>query len=264
MSSENGIAETLCRRQSTLEKVVERPRDKRELTEELEIPRSTLDDIVRELEEYGLVEYIDGKWTSTCLGYMCHRFHQEYIGKLNNTTNGKDILNHINPYSDIDKVIVQNADFKGPHPNIGNNLVNYLANKISSSEFIRIATPKLTSGLEDEILGYGMEKKGSSLVSTFPIGIYEWLHEKYYDDFYNYVSGQNTEALVCKEMLSFGIYIFDEYETIIVIYADHGIGGLIINDSYTTFKWCRNKFNKIKNSSYSLKTSQISSNNLGG
>lgn len=69
------IVDLLRRRGEILAYLVEGSRDKRALADELNIPRSTLDRAVRELEAVDLVTYRGGTYTVTTVGeHLAHRF----------------------------------------------------------------------------------------------------------------------------------------------------------------------------------------------
>lgn len=71
MGSPNRVIKTvevLHRRIGILTCLLEEPKDKRTLVEELDIPRSTLDRAIRELESIDIVFYDDGKYTVTPIG----------------------------------------------------------------------------------------------------------------------------------------------------------------------------------------------------
>jgi len=79
-SCEDGAVETarvLRRRYDCLRAIVTEPREKRALVEATETPRSTLDDIVRELESAGLVTYDDGVWRPTTSGRVAAEVHAD-------------------------------------------------------------------------------------------------------------------------------------------------------------------------------------------
>lgn len=60
--------ETLHQRVGILTYLLEEPQDKPTLVEDLDIPRSTLDRAIRELESINVVTYHDGKYTATPVG----------------------------------------------------------------------------------------------------------------------------------------------------------------------------------------------------
>lgn len=85
MGSPNRVIETveiLHRRIGVLTCLLEEPRDKRTLVEELDIPRSTLDRAIRELESINVVTYDNGKYTATPVGERLGRNFVAFLEQI--------------------------------------------------------------------------------------------------------------------------------------------------------------------------------------
>lgn len=76
------IVELLNRRGEILDRLAEDPCDKRTLADELDIPRSTLDRAVRELEAVDLVTYMEGNYNSTPVGERLARRFSTFLEQV--------------------------------------------------------------------------------------------------------------------------------------------------------------------------------------
>lgn len=75
------IADILRKRREVVACLLEDPRDKSTLVDELDIPRSTLDRAVRELESVRVVTYSDGEYVVTALGKRLARDFFRFVDR---------------------------------------------------------------------------------------------------------------------------------------------------------------------------------------
>ncbi|WP_226480974.1 helix-turn-helix transcriptional regulator [Natrinema amylolyticum] len=97
------IVDVLRKRKGILACLLEEPRDKATLCNELEIPRSTLDRAIRELESIGMVAYIDGEYAVTASGKRLVRDFFRFIERAELTLELEPFLQWLPPdESDFD------------------------------------------------------------------------------------------------------------------------------------------------------------------
>lgn len=98
MGSSNQVIETvevLQRRVGVLTCLLEEPKDKRTLVEELDIPRSTLDRAVRELESINIVTYSNGKYAATPIGERLGHTFLSFLEQIEVTIELEPFLQHV-------------------------------------------------------------------------------------------------------------------------------------------------------------------------
>lgn len=82
MAHPRDVIKLLHDRYNVLQALEAHPSTKQELLPAVEISRSTLDSVMRNLENAGLVVYLDGKWHLTVYGHCAFAVHQRYREQL--------------------------------------------------------------------------------------------------------------------------------------------------------------------------------------
>lgn len=140
------LANILLKRYECLRVLVDHPQAKRDLVETLDIPRSTLDDIVRELEQAGLVEYTDGQWHSTHPGRSACRVHREYLNQLVSLADASPILDAMPADTDVSWEFINGADIYETHSSIPDAVMTTLLDYVEAATEVRIVTPNVVAG----------------------------------------------------------------------------------------------------------------------
>lgn len=86
------VADVLRKRAPLLELLADRPRDQRDLRDELDVSRSTVYKSIQRLRETGLVVERDGRYALTGFGRLAWQRHDDYIGRLGRLDAGRRLL----------------------------------------------------------------------------------------------------------------------------------------------------------------------------
>lgn len=128
------IATVLLKRYECLNALVSQPQAKPELVDTLNMPRSTLDDVVRELERADLVEYRDGDWYPTQSGRLACCAHRDYLNKLNSLRDVSSMLDSIGTGEEVSWAFINGAETYENHSNVQDAVMAKLL------DFAKVAT----------------------------------------------------------------------------------------------------------------------------
>lgn len=249
MSPPEQLAKTLLKRQCCLSKLASESSDKRELEASLEIPRSTLDDIVRELEKKGLVKYREGVWEITTLGKMAIQMHSEYLGTLEDMLDADTILKDMNSDIQIDHQFIRNTTVQKCHTHVSDDGMLEILSYIEESEKAHMATPRLASGYTNKIFNVITSDGIETAEIIFPPEIHQWLSSTFPSTVDKLVNHQSINLFRLTIPYSFGIFIFDSSTAIIAPVSNQGINGLLINETTEGVKWAEKRYEYIKRDS---------------
>ena len=153
MSDQNphDLLYTVNRRWDCFSAIVDQPQEKRELVETLSTPRSTLDTIVRELEQAGLVMYHNGVWQPTITGEAAAEQYADCVESVASIHDAGRLLSPLeaNPSVPTD-VLDGAASYPAEEPVPDAVLTNFLE-RIVAADRIRGVAPRALSGYTDRL-----------------------------------------------------------------------------------------------------------------
>lgn len=239
------LASVVLNRFECLDAVVTEPRSKPDLVESLDIPRSTLDDIIRELEREDLVEYEGGLWQPTHSGGIAHELQRQYLDILESLADASPVIEALPADDDIHPSIIDGATVYEHQPHVANAELSPLLNHVEAASDVRVATPRLVRGFGRELSEKAFTDGDTTFEMIAPSEVHEWFATE---------SRTGAEKLELPNVsfrratvpFSFGLAIFDGQTTAITAFTDHGIAGYIVNDSERAIRWAEDQYNHVK------------------
>jgi predicted transcriptional regulator len=259
------FANVLLKRYECLHALVEHPQPKRELVDTLDIPRSTLDNIVRQLEQTGLVRYFDGVWQPTLSGQRALRVHETYLSEIDDLVHSTPVLTTLAPNSGVTWEFIDHADVYETNPNVQNDVLIRLLDYAEAATDIRVATPRIVAGFGDEFYRSGTTGRDATFEIIAPSEIHEWIHKRHSKTATDLLNDPNVNMFRASIPFSFSLSIFDDTHAGITVFAEQGIAGLIVNDTDDALTWAEEQYNNVKKDAEQIFTrggsSRLSGNN---
>lgn len=241
------LTETLGKRIQCLEGIVHRPADKRMLSEVLDMPRSTLDDVVRELEKHDLVEYESGEWRPTTLGRMTYHVYYDYLQNIDDIVSAQPLLKHVSSDDNLCWEFLIGAVVQEGHPNVCGSLMTTMLEYLKDATEIHFVTPNFVAGYYEEMYRNCTMGTDPEIELITSQSVYRWLSETYPSRTQTMVQSEHIEIFTAAIPLSFGIAILDNETVLCSIVADQDVAGLIINDTDDALGWARNQYAYVRN-----------------
>ncbi|MFC6906049.1 transcriptional regulator FilR1 domain-containing protein [Halalkalicoccus tibetensis] len=104
------LLELVRRREAVLGCLVDTPRDKRDLTCQLDVSRQTVDRAIRELESAAMVERVEGDYRLTLFGELLYREFASLLDRLECLSSVLDLLAHLPPDTAISADVLVGAE----------------------------------------------------------------------------------------------------------------------------------------------------------
>jgi predicted transcriptional regulator len=245
MSGIHEIAGIIHRRWDCLDAIVDAPGPKGELVDRLDTPRSTLDDIVRELEGAGLVAYEGGKWRATTVGHYAHDSYGRFLGSLDDVQAVGDILAPLSDAESIAPAMLNGAvPYEATDP-VPDAVVQQFITRIGDADRIRGFAPRAVSGYADMVPERAAETDTTvELVMTEDI--YEQLTALYPPDDRPAAQRESLRVFHGPIPYEYGLWIGDDSHAGLVVYTDQGINGLIINESDAAVEWATEQYEQVR------------------
>ncbi|WP_373188553.1 hypothetical protein [Halolamina sp.] len=140
----------LTKRHFYLRALIQQPRSKRDLEDELEGSRSTLDRALRDLADADLATYEDGVWKPTPLGRCIYQTREAYLDRLENLAEAAPLFNEFSSRSPVDCAFVIGADVYESDPSMPDAVMRTLLDSVEAGRDVSVATPVIVTGFVEE------------------------------------------------------------------------------------------------------------------
>ncbi len=255
------IATVLLKRYECLNALVNHPQAKPELVNTLNMPRSTLDDVVRELERADLVEYRDGDWYPTQPGRLACCAHRDYLNRLDSLRDVSSMLDSMGTGEEVSWAFIDGADTYENHSNIQDAVMTKLLDFAKVATEIHVVTPNIVAGYADKFYQNGISGQDSTFEMIIPPEIHTWFQSTHPSVAKDILNDPNIDILQTSIPFSFGLSIFDHDHAGITIFTDHGIAGLLVNDTDDALAWAEEQYKRVRQDADPLFLRGASNNN---
>lgn len=240
------IATVLLKRYECMEALVNQPQTKPKLVDTVDMPRSTLDDVVRELEQANLVEYRDGHWHPTHSGRLACHAHRDYLDQLNSLGDVSSVLDSTNTDEDISWAFIDDVNTYENHSSIQDAVMTKLLDFAEVATEIRVVTPNVVAGYADQFYQSGTSGQDATFEMIIPPEIHTWFQSMHPSVAADILNDPNVDILQAPIPFSFGLSIFDHNRAGVTIFTEKGIAGLLINDTNDALAWAEEQYERVK------------------
>lgn len=236
------LESVLSGRHRLLGYLVEQPRTKRELEELADCSRSTVDRGVRQLVDERLAARHDGRWEATPLGRSAHEAHVRYRRDL-------DRFAALGPLADaLPEEAVCDAVLAGARPHAADAAVpdavaGTVLDRLDRGDRVSFATPFLGAGFLRRVRG--RTAADSHIALTVADEAVDRLADAH-PDLVGAVSASQSVALRRAAVpFEFGVWLVPDDHAGVVVLGDHGVAGLLVNDSPAAMSWARERLRRV-------------------
>ncbi|HKL29550.1 MAG TPA: hypothetical protein VJ898_09825 [Natrialbaceae archaeon] len=241
-SGDDDLLKTLHRRADVLGLLIDEPRTKGALIDELGISRSTVDRALRELETYNCVTREDEEFVVTAVGRVLYETYETHYAHVDAVGAATEVLVNIPPSAPLSPAMMADATVLRPDSPTPHTTYRKLENMINRSKRFRgisIADThfRFPSLLRDRTVGNDVPIE---LLATPAMA--DHLRENFTDAMYEAMTDGRL-SLYQREDLPYGMLLSDHQDGASVAITVYGprsdLSGIILNDAPEAVIWAR-------------------------
>lgn len=235
----------LFRRREVLGAITGGTGDKRELVEQLDIPRSTLDDVVRELSDAGLVSYVDGEWEPTTVGRCAAEIHEAYAERIAGLADAAAVL-EASPGADIGAPMLDGCTVLDADGALLDRTVTAFVDRVRAATGLRGLVPQALAGPVPSIHEAVVGEPRMTTELVFHPTVYEELTELYPDQIGEALTNDRVRFYQASMAIDYGLWIADDEHAGVVVYGNGGVAGILINDTAAALDWAAETYERVR------------------
>lgn len=239
------LEEVLFKRQEVLSALVGESRTKPELVDHLDVPRSTLDDIVRDLSDAGLVEYADGRWQSTLVGACAWEMYQSYAERIASLADAVSILDG-RTVEGLDCAMLDGCTVFENDSALLDGIVREFTERLRTAERLRGLVPQALAGHVPAASEAILADEPTAIEMVFNPDVYDDVVAMYPDAMRDALERDYVEHFRAPIPFSYGLWIADDDHAGVAIYGESGIQGIIINDTPAALAWAAETYDEVR------------------
>jgi len=236
----------LTERHSYLCALIEQPRSKCDLEDELDGSRSTLDRALRDLADADLATYEDGVWKPTPLGRCSYKTREAYLDRLENLVEAAPLFNEFSSGSPVDCAFVIGADVYESDPSMPDAVMRTLLDSVEVGRDVSVATPVIVTGFAEEFYERVRSSENYSLDLLVPPDVFERTRAAFPALTDELLDDENVSLHTTSIPFSFGLWIVDSAEAGIIVFTDQGVRGILVNDTPEALNWATDQYERAK------------------
>lgn len=219
--------------------LLDQPREKRDLADEVDIARSTLDRAIRELEAINCVRYTDGKYTVTVVGKRIAHGFFEFIEQVELAVEFEYFLRYTSTDTfDLDLSNLADAKLWTPESNDPYAMIHRHVEMLNKATSFRGALPLI--GLHPFEAAYAqIVEQGAEHEIVVGSGVAETLqsNERYQSKFQDLLKRENCTISVSETSIPYFVGIFDDEIVQIGVDEDGEPRALLETDQREVRSW---------------------------
>ena len=246
MPDPTDIGPLIFKRYDTLHALTQAPHTKQELTESLEIPRSTLDGILRELEQAGLVRYTDGHWQTTLISKCMVHTHEQYVEHLASLREMESLTDVLETESPLDCTFLIGADVHKSEAALPDEVMHVLLEAAESASRFRFFTPAAISSYVEPFYEHATSGDDPRVEVIVKPMLFEQLRAHNASVMNEAIDDDRVTFFTAEIPVSFGLWIADDDSVGVLIFGEDGIHGILTNDSGEALAWAEDQYEQVK------------------
>ncbi|WP_142860271.1 helix-turn-helix transcriptional regulator [Salinigranum halophilum] len=243
--SPSDVRQLLSQRADILSTLLRSERTKGELTDTLDVSRSTIDRGVRQLESTGLVRRSGGTVTATLAGRLAYDSYRQYCEETAHVVEFGDLLAELPPSAEVSHEMLDGATAYRSEPPATGRPANEITALIAQGTRMRACASAINdSAAADQFYRMITERGGQGSV-VYTSSLAEHLREEYFQPHHEMAATGRFRAFET-DSLPHELYIIDSDAGTtagVLIYNDSKtIRGTILNDTDAAVEWARETF----------------------
>jgi len=239
------LLHTVNRRWECLQAIVEQPQEKRALVETLSMPRSTLDKVVRELEQAELVAYREGVWQPTIAGEATAAAYADCAASVASIHDAGTLLSPLEGRPDIPTAVLDGAESYPAEEPVPDAVLTEFLDRVGVADRIQGVAPRALSGYTDRVFRVA-DDNDTTLEMTLADSVFEQLSTLDPETVADRLEAELFSVYRAPVDSAFGFWIGEDPDHLgLIVYADRGVHGIIVNDTPAAVDWGLERYRSI-------------------
>lgn len=239
------VRQLLSQRADVLSILLEGERTKSELTEGLDVSRSTVDRAIRKLESNGLVQREGGAVMATLAGRLAYDSYRRYCDETEHLVEFGDLLAELPPTATVDHAFLDGATAYRSEPPATGRPANEITALITQGHRMRSCASAINdSAAAEQFHRMITEREGRGEV-VYASSLADHVREKYFQTHHEMAATGRFRAFEI-DSLPYELFLIDTDDGVtaaVLIYNESGtIRGAIFNDTDAAVEWAEETF----------------------
>ena len=174
------VRSLLSKRADALALLVEGKYDKGELTDELDVSRSTIDRTVRQLETNGLVRRTGGGTEATLAGRLAYETYRRYCEETDDVARFSDLLRELPSSADVGHALLDGATAYRSEPPATGRPANEVTALIADGSRMRACANVINDSAAAEQFHQMVTERGGSGAVVYTTSLAEHMRDQYF------------------------------------------------------------------------------------
>ncbi|WP_101294318.1 tetratricopeptide repeat protein [Halegenticoccus soli] len=243
------LVRLVTKRLGFLERLGSSRLEKRELVDELDCSRSTVDRAVRELELADLVRRVDGGYETTLAGELIADRHREYVGDVADVLDANPVLASLPAGAPVDAAMLLGADVRSVDDSTVDGVLDYVHRRVGDADGLRIVAP---DGLDPRLLDVSRARIGEGEIPTELVAD-PALFTRYRPRLAGTVAAiaeNDGEAAFSPETPPFALFLVerdgDRTALVVVHDGDRTVSGALGNGTDAAVRWAESLYDRVR------------------
>ena len=241
------LREVLARRHRLLARLAEGRADKPTLVSDLPVARSTVDRGIRDLEEVGCVERVDGGFRASAAGRAALDAFEEYVDATDGVVEAACLLAHLPPDVSLPPRVLADADVQTAEDHAPEQVVAPIADSARNADRVQATAPVLYSRYLDNLVV--VVESGVEFEAVVARPVVETARDFDPDKVERLDRSDNYDSYITETDLPYAVMITesaDEAAMALVVYDGGAPRGVLVNDTDPAVEWAREHYRAVR------------------
>jgi predicted transcriptional regulator len=243
------IRQLLSRRADALGVLVEGSYDKSELTDELDVSRSTVDRTIRRFETNGLVRREGGQTEATLAGRLAFDSYRRFCERTTDVAEFGDLLRELPSDVEIDHDLLDGATAYRSEPPATGRPANEVTALIAAGTRLRACATVINDSAASAELHRMITERGGSASVVYSGSLADHIRDLYYESHHEMAATGRYRAYEIAD-LPYELFIVDTDDgtrVAAIVYSETGrLKGAIVNDTDAAVAWAEATFERYR------------------
>ncbi|SEP00050.1 Predicted transcriptional regulator, contains HTH domain [Halogranum amylolyticum] len=251
-SHPSSILETVTKREAILGSLIEGVDDKRDIEDELNISRSTVNRAFCELTEMGMIQTHNGSFGLTLHGKLAYQQYQNLTGSYTHLSKAIELSANLPADTQLDMQLLGGGEVTLSKRQTPQGPFKQIKEAVRSADCVKGYSPVVLPSYVDFFHEQIMERN-LTVELILEEQIISALTVTYAEQFTPVAASDNCALWQIDDELPFGLIIVDDKMVWLCVYRDGGgLRGTLANDSDSAVNWALNIFRQYRNAAHKI------------